>query len=80
MILKSRIVLSKILTQNVADKFDEAKQKFYSKEIDEEQLADNILMLREEVKRPEDIKVGDLDVYKRQVKRCDWRMLDKVML
>lgn len=60
-ILKSRIVLSKILTQNVADKFDEAKQKFYSKEIDEEQLADNILMLREEVKRPEDIKVGDLE-------------------
>lgn len=55
-LVKSRIVLSKVLTQNIAAKFEEAKNKFIRKEIDADQLADNILFLREEVKKPEDIK------------------------
>lgn len=57
-LVKSRIVLSKILTQNVAVKFEQAKDKYRRKEIDENQLADSILLLREEVKRPEDIGKG----------------------
>lgn len=54
-LLKSRIVLSRILTQNVVVKFEQTKEKYYRKEINENQLADRILLLREEVKRPEDI-------------------------
>lgn len=57
-LVKSRIVLSKILTQNVAVKFEQAKDKYRRKEIDENQLADSILLLREEVKKPEDIGKG----------------------
>ena len=62
-LVKSRIVLSNLLSKNVADKFEQAKDKYMRKEIDENQLADNILLLREEIKKPEDIKsnvVGDV--------------------
>lgn len=55
-VVKSKIVLSKLLTQNVAHKYEEAKQKYIRNEINANQLADSILLLREEVKRPEDIK------------------------
>ena len=55
-LVKSRIVLSKILTQNVSDKFEQAKDKYRRKEIDEGQLTDSILLLREEIKKPEDIQ------------------------
>lgn len=57
-LIKSKIVLSKILTQNVALKFEQAKAKYSRQEINEEQLADSILLLREEVKKPEDIRKG----------------------
>lgn len=60
-LVKSRIVLSKILTQNVTVKFEQAKDKYRRKEIDENQLADSILLLREEVKKPEDISKGAVE-------------------
>lgn len=60
-LVKSKIVLSKILTQNVAIKFEQAKDRFVKKEIDENQLVDSIVLLREEVKKPEDIRKSVID-------------------
>lgn len=60
-LVKSKIVLSKILTQNVAVKFEQAKEKYHRKEINEDQLADSILLLREEIKKPEDINKGEIE-------------------
>lgn len=60
-VIKARIILSKILTQNVAVKFDEAKERYYRKEINAEQLADSILLLREEIKKPEEISENVLN-------------------
>ena len=57
-LVKSKIVLSKILTQNVAVKFEQEKDKYHRQEINEDQLADSILLLREEIKKPEDIGKG----------------------
>lgn len=60
-LVKSRIVLSNIVTQNIADKFEQAKEKYIRKEINESQLADSIMLLREEMKKPEDIKNGVIE-------------------
>lgn len=60
-LIKSRIVLSKILTDNLADKFEHVKESYRTKAINDSQLADNILMLREEIKKPEDIRADELD-------------------
>lgn len=60
-LVKAKIVLSKILTESVADKFEQAKKRYLDQEITEEQLSDNILMLREEIKKPEDINKNVLE-------------------
>lgn len=52
---RARIVLSNILTQNVTKKYDEVKEKFVNKKINEEQLYDSVISLREEIKKPEEI-------------------------
>lgn len=60
-ILKSQIVLSSLLSQSVSEKYENAKRDFVSKKIDSEQLADAIILLREESKKPEDIYRDDVD-------------------
>lgn len=60
-ILKSQIVLSSLLSQSVSEKYENAKRDFVSKKIDSEQLADAIILLREESKKPEDIYRDDID-------------------
>ncbi len=56
MLLKSKIVLSSMLSQNVYEKYEKARNDFIENKIDAEQMADVILMLREEAKKPEDIE------------------------
>lgn len=60
---RSRIVLSNILTQNVTKKYEEVKEEFVNKKINEDQLYECVISLREEIKKPEEISsefVGDI--------------------
>lgn len=55
-ISQSQIVLSKILNDNIGQKFDILKQKYSSGEITQETASNRIKDLRSNVKKPEEIK------------------------
>ena len=52
-VLKAKIVLSNLISQNVSKKFDECKQAYQKGELDEQQLAARLLALREKAVKPE---------------------------
>lgn len=60
-LLKSQIVLSSVLSQSVSEKYEQAYDKYKRKEINAEQMADVIITLREEIKKPEEIVSDDVD-------------------
>ena len=60
-VLKAKIVLSNLISQNVSKKFDECKQAYQKGELDEQQLAARLLALREKAVKPEDITTDNLE-------------------
>lgn len=58
---KSRLILSNILTQRVSEGFDKVKESFDNGEISEDDLNENIILLRQIIKRPEEIHKELLD-------------------
>ena len=60
-VLKAKIVLSNLISQNVSQKFDECKQAYQKGELDERQLAARLLALREKAVKPEDITNDNLE-------------------
>ena len=83
-ILKSKIVLSSLLTETVSEKYEQAYREFKSEKINMEQMEDFILRLREEVKKPEDINQDsvenvlefitekELNIYQSEKERLDF--------
>lgn len=55
-ISKAQMVLSKVLSDNVGDKYMELQEQFKKGTISEEQVKSRILDLRNQVRKPEDIK------------------------
>lgn len=55
-ITKSQIILSKILNENIGEKYDELQLKFKNGEITKEQATNRIKDLRVSAKKPEEIK------------------------
>lgn len=60
-VLKAKIVLSNLISQNVSKKFDECKKAYQKGELDEQQLAARLLALREKAVKPEDINTDNLE-------------------
>lgn len=60
-VLKAKIVLSNLISQNITKKFDECKQAYQRGELDEQQLAARLLALREKAVKPEDITTDNLE-------------------
>lgn len=60
-VLKAKIVLSNLISQNVSKKFAECKQAYQRGELDEQQLAARLLALREKAVKPEDITTDNLE-------------------
>lgn len=60
-VLKAKIVLSNLISQNVSKKFDECKKAYQKGELDEQQLAARLLALRERAVKPEDINTDNLE-------------------
>lgn len=60
-VLKAKIVLSNLISQNVSKKFDECKEAYQKGELDEQQLAARLLALREKAVKPEDINTDNLE-------------------
>lgn len=61
---KSRLVLSNILTQKVAQQYDKVKESYEKGEISEDDLNENIIELRKKMMKPEDIdreQLSDID-------------------
>lgn len=54
-LVKSQIVLSKLLTSTIAEKYEKAKNAYQNNEMSKDDLFQAVIMLREESKRPEDI-------------------------
>ena len=52
---KSKIVLSKLLTSTLAEKYDKVESEYKDDKIGKEELIHSIMTFREELKRPEDI-------------------------
>ena len=75
---KSRIILSNLLTQKVSQQYDRVIKSYRSGELSEDDLNENILLLRQEIKKPEEIHrellndidkvttTNSLDLYKSQ--------------
>lgn len=59
--IKSQIVLSKLLKDNISDKFEQVKTRFSKKEITKEQLFDKIDFLRSSAIKPEEIENNKVD-------------------
>lgn len=55
-ISKSQMVLSKVLSDTVGDKYNQLQEQFKNGVITEEQVKSRLLDLRNQVRRPEDIK------------------------
>ncbi len=55
-ITKAQVVLSKVLNDSVGDKFQDLKNQFKDGKITEEQARARILNLRNQIRKPEDIK------------------------
>lgn len=60
-VLKAKIVLSNLISQNVSKKIDECKKAYQKGELDEQQLAARLLALREKAVKPEDINTDNLE-------------------
>ncbi|MCQ2080454.1 MAG: hypothetical protein MJZ11_02270 [Lachnospiraceae bacterium] len=60
-LLKAKIVLSSMISQSVSEKYEKAYDDYRNKKLDAEQMADVILSLREEAKKPEEIEIRVLD-------------------
>lgn len=60
-VLKAKIVLSNLISQNVSKKFDECKQEYQRGKLNEQQLAARLLALREKAVKPEDITNENLE-------------------
>ena len=60
-VLKAKIVLSNLISQNVSKKFDECKEAYQKGELNEYQLSARLLALREKALKPEDITADNLD-------------------
>ena len=62
---KSRIILSNLLTQKVSQQYDRVIKSYRSGELSEDDLNENILLLRQEIKKPEEIHrelLNDIDM------------------
>lgn len=55
-ITKAQIVLSKVLNDNVGEKYEELKSKFENGDITKDQASARIVNLRDQVRKPEEIK------------------------
>jgi len=55
-ITKSQIILSKVLNDNVGEKYTELKEEYKNGKLTEEQAKARIIHLRNQVRKPEDIK------------------------
>lgn len=60
-ITKAQIVLSKLISESVGKKYDELIQQYKNNEIDQDTVKAYILSLRSQVRKPENIGVGDTD-------------------
>ena len=60
-VLKAKIVLSNLISQNVSKKFEECKQAYKKGELTEQQLAARLLVLREKAMKPEEITNDNLE-------------------
>lgn len=80
---KSRLVLSNILTQTVAQQYDKVKESYKNGELSEDDLNENIIELRKKMMKPEDIdreqlnniddiiKPNGLEIYKSGKERLE---------
>jgi hypothetical protein len=66
-VTKAQIVLSTLLNNSVADKFDELQIKFRNGELTEQEAISSITELRRQAKRPEDINEYELDTVLRSI-------------
>lgn len=60
-VLKAKIVLSNLISQNVSKKFAECKQAYQRGELNQQQLAARLLALREKAMKPEEITTDNLE-------------------
>ena len=60
-VLKAKIVLSNLISKNVAKKYDECNQAYQKGDLDEHQLAARLLALREKSVKPEEITTENLE-------------------
>lgn len=60
-VLKAKIVLSNLISQNISKKFDECKQAYQKGELNDQQLAARLLALREKAVKPEEITTDNLE-------------------
>lgn len=61
---KSRLILSNLLTQKVSQQYDRIVKSYRNGELSEDDLNENILLLRQEIKKPEEIHkelLNDID-------------------
>ena len=60
-LLKAQVVLSSLLSQSVSKKYEQAYSEYKNGNLDSDNMTEIILSLREETKKPEEIKIEDLD-------------------